>query len=639
MASLFLSYSRDDVRRIRPLASALEGDGHTVWWDSYIAGGQRFADAIEEALESADAVVVCWTKNSVHSEWVRDEAGAGRDKGCLVPITLDGCPPPLGFRQYQTIDLSGWNGRSNSHALDPLKSAVRARIGACAERNQKRPAAGRPSASRRWTAGLAVVLGLSAGAALLYPRVAASSGPIEPKVAIGQFGLVSTDLPSALPQMLSREIVAAFGVENAVAVVSPGDRNASKAPFAMEGNISRHGPSLRFTISLRNQRTGVVLWSNAYEHEASDAVAARQAAVGASQVVRCGLWGASSYRKRMPDEALSLYFKWCNEHWTGSTSQAAELDAARRVTTALPDFSFGWSALALATVPLAVGQSAESAQLRQQGRDAARRSMEIDGRNPEGYMALAGLLPIERYSDREALLRRSLDARPTECGCERQAYGDFLVSVGRLGEAVEQYERARDMRPLAPFSNLRLAQALYMVDRDDEADRVLNSAVELWPDATSLRLLTIKSALWTKRYDEAVVALSHPDLPLTSRQRQVLGDAFQALKSQDAARRAKSIAQLNEFAADARYNDKLVVGLLAALGASSAALEASVKLVRARGILDTEVLFEPNMAAARGEHGYADLVRRLGLMRYWHSAPSPPDICRDQPQPAFCVSA
>jgi len=355
--------------------------------------------------------------------------------------------------------------------------------------------------------------------------------------------------------------------------------------------------------------------------------------------VRCGLWGASSYKKRMSDEALSLYLKWCNEHWSGSTSENAELDAARRVTVAVPDFSFGWSALALATVPLAATQSADAKQLREEGTAAAQKSMALDRQNPEGYMALAGLLPLERYSEREALLKKALSVRPTECGCERQAYGDFLASVGRMEEAVEQYERARDMRPLAPFSNLRFAQALYMVGRSDEADKVLGSTLELWPGATSLRLLKIKSALWTHRYDEAIAQLGTPDLPLTSAQRKALADAFGALKTRNPAMRAKSVADLEGFAADPRYNDKVVVGTLAALGASGSALEAAANLVRTRGLLDADILFEPNMAAARAEPGYADLVGKLGLVGYWRLGRNPPDICRGSNRPRFCALA
>ena len=641
MASLFLSYSRENVDRVAPIAAALEAAGHDVWWDRHIAGGQEFADAIEQALESADVVVVCWSAVSVRSGWVRDEAGAGRDSGRLVPLTLDGCQPPLGFRQIQTVDLSRWDGKPKSGALEPLKAAVAARAGGAplpmtAKATPRSAPAWR---SRRWAGAAAAALVAITAGAVIYPRLSARSGNLEPKVAVGQFSLASADLPKALPTMVGQEIVAAFGAENAVTVVSPGDSNASRAPFVMDGSASSLGESVRIAVNLKNQRSGVVLWSGAYEHETPDAVAARQAAVAASQVVRCGLWGASSYRARMSDQALSLYFKWCNEHWSGSTNPTAELDAARRVTVAVPDFSFGWSALALATVPLAAAKSAEAGRLRAEGTAAARKSMQLDGENPEGYMALAGLLPLDRFEEREALLIKALSVRPTECGCERQAYGDFLASVGRMNEAAEQFERARDMRPLAPFSNLRFAQALYMVGRNDEADELLKSTLELWPDATSLRLLEMKSALWTQRYDEAIAILQTPDLPLTSSQRETMVAAFHALESGDPALRQKAVAELELFASDTRYNDKLVVGLLAALGARDAAIGAAAGLVRTRGLFDAEVLFEPNLAAARTEAGYADLVRRLGLLSYWRSAKRPPDICRDPARPSFCSFA
>jgi hypothetical protein len=46
MASLFLSYAREDADRVEPLAAALEREGHEVWWDQNISGGQEFAEAI-----------------------------------------------------------------------------------------------------------------------------------------------------------------------------------------------------------------------------------------------------------------------------------------------------------------------------------------------------------------------------------------------------------------------------------------------------------------------------------------------------------------------------------------------------------------------------------------------------------------
>ena len=642
MASLFLSYCHEDLKRVEVLASALEQEGHRVWWDRHIAGGQEFSDSIEQALDSAEVVVVCWTARSVRSAWVRDEAGAGRDSGRLVPVSLDGCLPPLGFRQYHTIDLSRWNGNPNSAAFDPLKAGIAEKTGDSAPDAQGRRRPGLAFWRRPVRPVLAAValVALAGAGALAYRQFSEPTGKIDPRVAIGQFQLASAELPRTLPEILGQEIIAAFGAENAVSVIAPSDlKHARSAPFIMDGTVNQLGPVVRFTVNLRNQASGVVLWSASYEHESADAVAARQAAVGASQVVRCGLWGASSYAKPMPDQAFSLYMKWCNEHWSGSTSANTELDAARRVTVAVPDFSFGWSALALAAIPLVAEHSAESGQLRAEAEAAAKKSMSLDSQNPEGYMALAGLLPLNRFDQRERLLQKALSVRPTECGCERQAYGDFLASVGRMEEAVDQYERARAMRPLAPFSNVRFAQALYVVGRNDEADSILDKMLDLWPDATSLRLLKIKSALWTQRYDEAVSGLDARDLPLTSAQRNALADAFLALKAGNPRMQAQSVAVLQGFADDRRYNDKVVVATLAALGARQEALRAAANLVRTRGLFDAEVLFEPNLAEARGDPSYASLVRSLGLIDYWRSASSPPDLCRGAERPAFCSFA
>jgi tetratricopeptide (TPR) repeat protein len=640
MASVFLSYSREDVARIRPLAGALEKAGHDVWWDRQIAGGEEFSGVIEKALESAEVVVVVWTAASVKSAWVRDEAGHGRDSGRLVPVTLDGCAPPLGFRQYQTIDLSKWNGRTGSPALQPLNQAIDKALGRAppekpAQRQELAPWLRR---ALSWQAAVAAAFAfvLLLGVGVIYPRMAAS-GPISPRIALGEIALISPGLPKELPDLISQEVMAAFGAENAVAVVSSPAGSKKAAPFIMDGSIGKQGPTVRYTMSLKNSRSGVLLWSQAYERDAADALAPRQVAVQASQVVRCGLWGAAAYKRRMSDEALSLYLKWCDEHWSGSGDDTAELDAARAVTAAVPDFSFGWSARSLAAVPLAQeAMSADAQQMAKEAQDAARRSIELDDQNPEGYMALAGLLPLSRYDERERLLKKAISVRRLECGCERLSYGDFLASVGRTEEAAEQYERGRAKMPLAPFSNVRLAHALYTVGRDEEADRILSETLEVWPDASDLQLLKVKAAFWTKRYDEALSILRSSELHLARMQRDALVATFEALKSGSVDGRQQALDLLARCVEDPRRTDRLVVGALAALREDDAALAAARRLIASRGHRYADVLFEPNLAAARQTPAYQSLVNGLGLPGYWRSNGHAPDICRDAGRPSFC---
>jgi tetratricopeptide (TPR) repeat protein len=310
------------------------------------------------------------------------------------------------------------------------------------------------------------------------------------------------------------------------------------------------------------------------------------------------------------------------------------------VTAAVPDFSFGWSALALAAAPLSQSAtSGEATELRKEAWEAAEKSIELDSLNPEGYMAMAGLLPLNKFAEREELLKKAIGVRPTECGCERQFYGDFLTSVGRMEEAVEQYERARSMIPLAPFSNVRLAQALHVVGRHDEADRIITEMIEVWPDAATLRLLKVKSAYWTGRYAEAIPLLDAPDLHLTSEQRQLLAATFQALASNDPARKAAVVNQLQSMARNPRRNDRMIVAALAALDADAAALDASRRLIHDRGHALAAVLFEPNLSDAWSSPQYEQLVTRVGLTDYWKSTNNVPDICREEQKPGFCVLA
>ena len=59
--TIFLSYAHGDQAQAQRLAAALQRGGYTVWWDALIEGGTRYAASIDEALETADAVVVLWS--------------------------------------------------------------------------------------------------------------------------------------------------------------------------------------------------------------------------------------------------------------------------------------------------------------------------------------------------------------------------------------------------------------------------------------------------------------------------------------------------------------------------------------------------------------------------------------------------
>jgi hypothetical protein len=185
VASVFLSYDHEDVSHAAPLAAALETHGHSVWWDRHIHGGAEYNSEIETAVAESDAVVVLWSDRSVRSPWVRDEAAEGRDAGKLVPVLIERVKPPMGFRQFQTIDLAGWNGGKRVPQLPELLRAIDRAAGLrpTAERERApRPVSpaqqptsdstGEPLLSRRLAmgGGTAAVLALVGGGAWWVSR-------------------------------------------------------------------------------------------------------------------------------------------------------------------------------------------------------------------------------------------------------------------------------------------------------------------------------------------------------------------------------------------------------------------------------------------------------------------------------------
>jgi hypothetical protein len=149
-STIFLSYSRSDQKRALPIIKLLENAGYAVWWDGMLEPGERFSQITENALNRAKAVVVLWSQNSTQSHWVQDEATQGRDRRCLVPVSLDGSDAPLGFRQFQLIDVS------KAKANGPEYLAI---LRAVATLHDKAPlpsqpvAVASPAFNRRWLLG------------------------------------------------------------------------------------------------------------------------------------------------------------------------------------------------------------------------------------------------------------------------------------------------------------------------------------------------------------------------------------------------------------------------------------------------------------------------------------------------------
>jgi TIR domain len=181
VTDVFLSYANEDRERAATLARSLEAAGWSVWWDRKIVAGHAFDEAIERELETAKSVVVLWSRSSVTSEWVKNEAAAAAERDVLIPASIDRVRPPLEFRRKQTVDLADWTGDTPHEGFQALCAGIADRVGrTSAPSSRQVPTARTPrQMSRRGLllGGVLAVVVLGLGAALFLRRPAQVPGP------------------------------------------------------------------------------------------------------------------------------------------------------------------------------------------------------------------------------------------------------------------------------------------------------------------------------------------------------------------------------------------------------------------------------------------------------------------------------
>lgn len=148
MSDVFISYESNDLDRVEVLVSELEASELSVWWDRNIGVGKDFENEISAELDQAKCVIVIWSETSIASNWVRDEAQEGLDRGILIPIVIDDCRPPLGFRRAQSLQWSGWPALERDVAS--LIRDIHQLIGRARPLSEATPAETKQGGLRRW---------------------------------------------------------------------------------------------------------------------------------------------------------------------------------------------------------------------------------------------------------------------------------------------------------------------------------------------------------------------------------------------------------------------------------------------------------------------------------------------------------
>ena len=130
MTDIFISYKHEEQKHARRLKDALEHQGWSVWWESKLRAGERFDDVIEAALKDASCVIVMWSRRSVESKYVKDEATYALNRNKLVPLAIEEVDLPFRFEGLHTPQLVNWDGSETDIVFQSVVRDIIAILGA-----------------------------------------------------------------------------------------------------------------------------------------------------------------------------------------------------------------------------------------------------------------------------------------------------------------------------------------------------------------------------------------------------------------------------------------------------------------------------------------------------------------------------
>jgi TolB-like protein len=469
LADVFLSYARGDRALAERLAHAIGKAGLTVWWDRHIKGGSEFSRDIERQLEAASRVLVLWSKEAVASRWVRDEASVAADTGRLVSATIDGTPPPLGFRQFQTIDLKGWNSKG---ALIPRALAEALEIDA--------PARARPPESSRRRGRL-----FAAGAAVLLVAGVATIAIVQPApfdeifsgeehsddlaLAIMPFvtqsgaGIdylgagLSSALADSLAPLSGLKITASTSTQ-AVAqqhLTAPDIAKKLGISHLVEGDVQKQGDRVAVSIRLIDARTSEQLWTRSFEGAADQlqllkGQMARELAGALGARLGVGS-GEIADRGNVDPRAYEAYLR-ALERVSVRDDDDARTEAIKQFRLAAsiqPDFAdahAGYAYLLSLSVPYQLGMS--WGELIAEQHRATERALQLDGRNDLALVAKATALQnFDGIVDQSIAIDEAVLARSPNFGPAHYSLAAGLFMAGRGRDALDHIDQAIDRDP------------------------------------------------------------------------------------------------------------------------------------------------------------------------------------------------
>jgi serine/threonine protein kinase/tetratricopeptide (TPR) repeat protein len=257
----------------------------------------------------------------------------------------------------------------------------------------------------------------------------------------------------------------------------------------LTGKVMQSGGSLRIGTELVDVATGTQLWGAQYDRKPGDIfIVQDDISNEISDKLRLQLTRAEKKRltRRHTEnaEAYRLYLKG-RHHWNRWTEVGfyKAIEHFQQAVEKDPTYALAYTGLADSYVLLGWNCYLPPNEAFPKGKVAALTALQLDPDLAEAHTPLAAVLWLHDWQWEEAQkeFKRSLELSPTYPTANHW-YAEFLMTMGRHGEAVARMQNGQESDPLSLIINVAVGWELYCGRQFDKALEQLRRTVELDPN-------------------------------------------------------------------------------------------------------------------------------------------------------------
>lgn len=669
---IFISYRRSDLDKARLLHGLLKQRGVDAWYDAQVGAGEDWRRATAKALDAAPIFVLLFSRAAAESDDIGKElAAATFSKKLVIPVRIEDIKPSGEFL-YELASRNWFDAFEDTEArfeilADKLAELAKGGAGADVAANQHsapQPVPAFKSALKSARAlmhkrpfafgGLAAALAVAALMMFAFPTKFGPANSPTQLIAVFEFTTASDDTAArTMAETATNRMFEVFGSGRLNTVARTETRGTPEsqrfaraselgALYALSGDVRSDAQGMTVTVRLEDVPSRRTLWERGITLPDSDfAYLPTQASLRTFETTWCIVKTRSESTRDTP-ELVGLIANRCREGaYITQRNAAYVVGRMRDIVEADPGSAYNQAQLVM-TLGLGVTWAPEASKASwiAEAETALQRAIRNDPNESGASLARICLelgkdVPMGEF---DAVV---LDAMAQSEGKDEFVFGQanafrarIMRNTGRFREALSHRRAAHANDPVSSrFAGIEVALIGQAMEARAELEPALgDNGPQLWSSVIPL-------AIFMGAADSDAMLRSPPS-NVPELEVACLRDIKNAYGSSNRAGRARGARRARMCGDAGAIAPGVALASLAALddldGAFALADEA--RFSAAYWWSDaTEALFWPTSRAMRADPRFLPLVEKVGLMDFWRTTRSQPDVCETEAAP-FCLA-